>query len=198
MALCGTGFQPVIWSCTHGLKTRVTMIMKRTRKHPGFTLLELVLVMVIIAIALAAAAPKLRGWSRGQQLREAADSFVYFTRYARAQAVSDGIIYRLTVDANNGTYTLTKQDGDNFVAAPFDYGDTQRVPQGYRIELIQQQQQQQAAVPAADVPNTIDFYPSGRTQMASVRISASSGDGITVSCLGAAEQFAVVTGEANQ
>jgi len=165
--------------------------MRRTRKQFGFTLLELTLVMVIIAIAVAVAAPKLRGWSRGQQLREAADDFVSMTRYARAQAAVDGVMYRLTVDSHAGTYALTKQDGDKFVAAAGDFGDVQRVPGGCGMELVQQQ-------PGAGDSATIDFYPSGRTQVATVRFVDSMGDVTVVTCPAAAEQFAVAVGGVSQ
>ena len=158
--------------------------MKRFRAHSGFTLLELVLVMVIIAIALAAAAPKLRGWSRGRELHDAADQFVYFTRYARAQAVSDGVMYRLTIDSQTGTYQLAKQDALKFTPASSDFGEAQRLPDGYRIELLSTQG-------AAGSASTIDFYPSGRTQPLGVRITAANGDTMQVVCPSAAEDFGI-------
>src|ERR1700744_5175693 len=82
----------------------------------GFTLLELVLVMVIIVIALSIVAPKLTGFSRGRQLHDAADQFLSMTRLARSQAATNGTVYRITIDAQNGSYQLTRQDGQNFVA----------------------------------------------------------------------------------
>ena len=161
--------------------------MSRRTAHPGFTLLELVLVMVIIAITLAAVAPKLRGWSRGRELRNQADQFIYITRFARAQAASDGTTYRLTIDSNAGTYQLTKQEGPNFVAVPFDFGEAQRLPEGYHVEIAAQQG-------APTTSNTIDFYSSGRTQTAQVRIVAPDGDSTQVACPSAAEEFAIATG----
>jgi type II secretion system protein H len=163
------------------------MKMKRSVRQSAFTLLELVLVMVIIAIVLAAVAPKLRGWSRGRELRDAADAFVDMTRYARAQSAADGTTYRLTIDSTAGTYQLTKLDGAQFVAVPFDFGQPKKVPDGYRIELAAQQG-------AATTSNTIDFYPSGRAQVAQVRISAPSGETMQIACVAAAEEFAIVTG----
>jgi len=161
--------------------------MRSRQKHSAFTLLELVLVMVIIAITLAAVAPKLRGWSRGRELRDAADQFVYVTRYARAQSAADGTTYRLTIDPQAGTYQLTKLEGAQFVAVPFDFGQPNRVPQGYKIELAAQQG-------AATTSNTIDFYPSGRAQVAQVRIIGPGGDAMQIACAAAAEEFAIASG----
>ncbi len=161
--------------------------MSRNRAQTGFTLLELVLVMVIIAIALAAVAPKLRGWSRGQDLHNEADQIVFMTRYARAQAVSDGQMYRLTIDPQAGTYALTKLDGVNYVQAKGDFGDTRRLPDGYRIAVIPQPG-------VTTTSNTVDFYPSGRTQVAQLRLTAANGDISDVVCSSAAEEFTVATG----
>ena len=142
--------------------------------------------MVIIAIALSAVAPKLRGWSRGRDLRDAADQFVYLTRYARSQAVSDGLNYRLTIDPQAGTYQLTKLDGVKYVQAKADFGEVQQIPSGYHIEMLPQPG-------TTTISNTIDFFPSGRTQMAQVRFTAANGDVVKVACPSAAEEFAVVT-----
>ncbi len=153
------------------------------RKLRAFTLLELVLVMVIIAIALTLAAPKLRGWSRGRQLRDSADQFISLTRIARSQAAATGQIYRITIDSQNGTFQLSKQDGQNFVSETTDLGDLNRMPEGAQLQLIGQTQS-----------NTIDFYPSGRTQETHVKFTSRQGETILVECLSAAEEFAINTG----
>lgn len=164
--------------------------MRQRRAHPGFTLLELVLVMVIIAIALAAASPTLRGWSRGRDLTNAADQFVQFTRLARAQAAADGQIYRLTIDPAAGTYQLTKLEDQKYVTMGTDLGDAQRVPDGYRIELTPPA----GTSTAVSSTSSIDFYPTGRTVPATVRITAPSGDVKVVNCPAAAEDFTIVAG----
>src|SRR4051812_2843876 len=104
--------------------------MKMRAKNFGFTLLELVLVMMIIATVLAAAAPRLTGWSRGTKLRDAGDQFLSLTKYARTQAIADCRVYRLNVDAGQGAYWLTIQQGQQFANLGSDFGRIFLVPDG--------------------------------------------------------------------
>ena len=152
------------------------------RGSAGFTLLELVLVLFIIAVALSVAAPKLRGWSRGRELRDAADQFISVTRYARASAAANCQVYRITIDPQSNTYQLSKRDGQNFIAEGSDLGDVQRLPSGYRLETSAKE-------------SVIDFFPSGRTQPAQVKLTAANGESLIINCPSAAEEFALVTTE---
>jgi len=102
--------------------------MNTTRSHHGFTLLELVLVMVVLVVALGITAPSLRGWSRAQVLRDAADQFVSVTHRARSQAVSEMRIYRVEMDASAGRYQLTMQEEQAFVSIPATWGRTIQLP----------------------------------------------------------------------
>jgi general secretion pathway protein H len=169
----------------------------------GFTLLELVLVMVIIVIALAIVAPRLTGFSRGRQLHDAADQFLSMTRLARTQAITNGAVYRITIDAQHGSYQLTRQDGTNFVAIQNDMGQVQQVPDAVRMQMKRAEQQQQSqasnsmtsgqASPQPTPQDSIDFFPSGRTQPAQIVFTASDGDSLVIECPSAAEDFAVST-----
>ncbi|HYO09333.1 MAG TPA: GspH/FimT family pseudopilin [Tepidisphaeraceae bacterium] len=159
--------------------------MHRRRSHPaGFTLLELVLVMVLIGVAMAMAAPSLSGWSRGGKLRDAGDQFLAVTRHARSQAVADARVYRLNVDPASNTYWLTMQDGQNFVDLGSNFGRRFTLPEGFRIQL-QDAQASPQALPACD------FFPTGRTQPAQVRISNEQGNVLDISCATPAEGFAL-------
>lgn len=172
------------------------------KTHTAFTLLELVLVMVIIVIALSLAAPKLGGFSRGRELRDVAREFISTTSYARSQAVANGTIYRLSIDSRNGSYQLTCQQGQNFVAVQDEMGQAVTMPNGIQIEMksIQDQMLPQNATlpaptsPAAQTPtDSIDFFPSGRTQPAQVRLSAPDGDSLLIECPSTADNFAIST-----
>ena len=71
--------------------------------------------------------------------------------------------HRLLVDTRAGTYHLTVQQGQEFVAVASDLGDVYELPEGYRIELT-------LAEKAQEQDTWIEFYATGRTQVATVRI----------------------------
>src|SRR5437016_4959262 len=105
------------------------------RNFRGFTLLELVLVMVVACLALAIVAPSLSRWSKGAQLRDAADQFVAITRLARARAVAESTTYRLNINSQEGTYQLTMDNGSGFVQLQSSWGRTFPVPEGAQLQL---------------------------------------------------------------
>lgn len=143
--------------------------MRRLRRHSGFTLLELILVMVIMSTVLALASPSIRGWGRGSALRDAVDQFVAVTRLGRTQAVATGQWYRLCVEPT-GLYYLTVRDGDLFVPVAEGPAKPVQLPEQIRIELTKPPIMVPNVEVVADEPNCIDFYPTGRTQVARVRI----------------------------
>ncbi|MFI5381797.1 MAG: GspH/FimT family pseudopilin [Tepidisphaerales bacterium] len=166
--------------------------MRTSPRHHAFTLLELVLVLVIICTALAVAAPSLRGWNRASYLRNAADEFVAATRYARTQAVATGQLHRLTVE--NGQYQLAVQQGEAFVPVASNLGHA-TLPDGWDIKITSQGQATQgqaAQVQATENGNSIDFYPTGRTQPAKVRITSDQGVVLEVECAAPTESFQVI------
>jgi prepilin-type N-terminal cleavage/methylation domain-containing protein len=157
--------------------------MVRRVRHPGFTLLELVLVMVIIGTVLAMAAPSLRGWSRGSLLRDTAEQFVAVTRLARTQAVSTCRIHRLNLDPA-GSYYLTVQQGQEFIHIQSNFGLPFELPGGFRIQMVTTLQSGESY---------IDFYPTGRTQPARVRIFSDQGESMDIECATPAETFQVLS-----
>jgi type II secretion system protein H len=185
--------------------------MTRSRAHSGFTLLELMLVMVLACMAMAIVAPSVSNWSRGGKLRDAADQFVAVARLARTQAVANSTTYRMTVDPSSGTYQLSMQSGTDFVGLGSSWGRAFTLPDGVHIQVMRQQQpaaqqQQQSqsgygqsgptqgnnAAAATATDNTIDFYPTGRTQQVQVRLSSDRGDVLDIQCPSPAEGFVVL------
>jgi type II secretion system protein H len=76
-------------------------------RFKGFTLLELIVVMVILATVLALAGPSLRGFFGSRQLPDTAAQILALTQFARSQAISEGIIYRLNFNTSKREYWLT-------------------------------------------------------------------------------------------
>ena len=178
----------------------------RSRHHVGFTLLELVLVMVIVCVALAMVAPSLAGWNQGSKLRDAGEQLLATIHYARAQSIANGQTYRLNIDTRGNTYYLTAQDGQQFVNLSNEYGRVFALPEGFRIELSasatpqQQQTNQQYAAAAAAPTNAsvIEFYPTGRSQVAQIRLYGYGKDQTILECATPAEGFRVVTAQEAQ
>jgi type II secretion system protein H len=154
--------------------------MKSACKTRGFTLLELVLVMVIICTALAMASPSLRGWSRGSALRDAGNQLLAITRWAHTQAVATAQVHRLSIDSGAGKYVVKVQEGEEFVGAGSEFGRDFALPAGYRID---------AKDAGGQAIEHVDFFPTGRTEAARIRITSSDGSQIELQCQGPTEAF---------
>ena len=143
-----------------------------------------------MATTLAIASPSLLGWNRASQLRDAGDHLMATIRYARTKSIATSQVYRLTVDTNAGAYQLTVQEGQNFVSLGTELGRQLIVPDDCRIEL--------SGIDGKAL-NTIDFYPSGRTQPAKLKIwNQKTGDSLQIECASPAQEFKFVTDEAQK
>jgi type II secretion system protein H len=168
--------------------------MRRRRvSHRGFTLLELVLVLLIISTVLALAAASLKNWARGSRVRDTVDQFLATTRYARAQAVAEGRMYLLEINAD-GSYQLKAQllarvvEGQSFeTIADKTFGDKVYLPEGFGMQV---------KVTGLPGLNGIGFYPTGRADPAQVTITSSqTGETAHIVCASPAELFQVVTAQ---
>jgi type II secretion system protein H len=160
--------------------------MTRSRRQSGFTLLELILVMVIICTALALAAPSLNGWARGSKMRNAVDQFVALTQFARTQAVSTGTVHRLQIDGAARTYYVVIQDvqgGDQFLPLNTEMGRPFSLPDEFSLKMTDESGQNR---------DFVDFYPTGRTDPATVQITAPDGETKTIQCPSPTEAFHLV------
>ncbi|HEV8292842.1 MAG TPA: GspH/FimT family pseudopilin [Tepidisphaeraceae bacterium] len=159
--------------------------MKRRSKHlrPAFTLMELVLVLLILTIAMAIAAPSLRNFWKGNRVKDAGEQLAYITRLARTQAISDGAVYRLGIDANGAGYALYVQQAEGFVLIPT---NNFALPEETRLEVTK------ADGSAVD---HIDFFPNGRTEPASIRLSAAGYNDIVLTCPSPTETFSLVSAD---
>lgn len=160
--------------------------------------------MVIVCVALAMVAPSLAGWNQGSKLRDAGEQLLATIHYARAQAIANGQTYRLNIDTRGNTYYLTAQDGQQFVNLANEYGRVFALPDGFRIEISASQTQQQpqanqqyaAAAPAN--ASVIEFYATGRSQVAQIRINGYGKDQTILECATPAEGFRIATAQESQ
>ena len=88
------------------------MLNRRSHSRRGFTLIELILVMAVLCIVVGLAAPSLTGFGRGRRATDAAAQIVSLARWARSQAITQGVVYRLNLNPAEGSYWLTVQQPD--------------------------------------------------------------------------------------
>ena len=77
----------------------------------GFTLIELILVMALLSAIFAVASPSLARFFRGRSLEEEALRFLALTRYAKAQASTQGIPMDIWLDEKQFRYGLCPAPG---------------------------------------------------------------------------------------
>jgi prepilin-type N-terminal cleavage/methylation domain-containing protein len=152
----------------------------RASHFAAFTLIELLLVLMVIASALAIAAPAMSGWGRNMRLRDAGDQLHATTKWARAQAIANGQVYRLYVDAHAGSYWVSVQDGTEYVPLENEFGGETLLENGQTIKLTDEQ----------DQPiEFVTFYPTGRiTPTCNLSISDDRGH-VDMICRTPAEGF---------
>jgi len=174
------------------------------RARRAFTLLELIFVLAVLAILISIAIPSLREFAQGQGGQDCAGQIVNLANYARAKAISDGVVYRLNVDIAAGRFWLTRQlpDGISFEELGDDMGQIATVPDGVTLQWDESARNEQATlaqqtgqvIPERVASSTpyVDFQPSGRTEPATIIVTDRAGKSIQVSCLSATETFRIV------
>src|SRR5437868_7877478 len=81
----------------------------RSGIRPGFTLIELILVMAVLCIIAGLAVPMLNNFSRGRRPADCAAQVVAVAQWARTQAITQAIPYRLNLDPQSGTFWVTSR-----------------------------------------------------------------------------------------
>jgi len=146
-------------------------------------LLELVLVMVIIATVLAMAAPSLRRFFASRETADEAASIVALTQLARSQAVAEGRMYRLNFDLDEMKYWLTAQTEGAFTNLSSEFGRVFLLPEGAELKV--------EVEGSTDDRSYVSFYPSGRTEAATITLTGRQGDSAEISCLSPTERYSV-------
>ena len=151
----------------------------------GFTLMELVLVLVVISVVLALSAPSLRGFFASRQTADAAMTMLSLAKWARSEAIAQGRPCRLNIDASSGTFWLTVQQAGTFVRLNSEMGRQFRLPEGASVSV--QSDQPDSA------PSYLQFYPNGRSDVATVEITGRQGEVFSITSASATEPFRVVS-----
>jgi Tfp pilus assembly protein FimT len=147
--------------------------------------MELILVLSVISAVLALSAPMLRGFFVSRQTADSANVLLSLTKWARSEAITRGHPCRINIDPKEGTFWLTVQEGGAFVPLGSDIGRTFTVPEGAAIAL-------QTPMPAASDAAYVQFYPSGRSDVATILITGRGGEVYRVTCPSASEPFRLI------
>jgi prepilin-type N-terminal cleavage/methylation domain-containing protein len=150
----------------------------------GFTLLELILVMVILSTVLALAAPSLQGFFASRQINDAAAQILALTQFARSQAISEGIAYRLNFDTQRRTYWLTAQQTGAFEKLKTEFGQVFDLPKDMVMELENLDKQ--------DRDIFLAFTPYGTVTAGTVRLIDRRGRALEVTCPSATEPYSII------
>jgi hypothetical protein len=95
-------------------------------------------------------------------------------------------MYRLVIDDDGKGYTLAVQQAEGFVVAG---GNDYRLPDDASIEITKL---------GGALATFIDFYPNGRTDPATIRLSAQGYNDIVMTCPSPTETFSIVKEGAGQ
>ena len=150
----------------------------------GMTLLELILVMLILSTVLAMAAPSLRGFFTSRRIDDAAAQILALTQFARSQAISEGIVYRINFDTRDRTYWLTAQKAGVFETLETEFGQVYTLPKDIELELED--------VEKKDNDVFLAFTPHGTMTAGLIRLTDRSGRVVEVSCPSVTETFSIV------
>ncbi|MBP7052274.1 MAG: GspH/FimT family pseudopilin [Phycisphaerae bacterium] len=151
--------------------------------HRGMTLLELILVMMILSTVLAMAAPSLRGFFISRRGDDAAAQILAMTQYARSQAVSEGVIYRLNLDVQQRTYWLTAQKSGDYERLENEFGRTFAISKDLVLEVEDVVKEGREAF--------LEFSPYGTVTAATIRLIDRQGRALEITCPTATESFSI-------
>lgn len=146
--------------------------------------------MLIICTVLGAASASLRGFFVSRKTDDVAVRIVSLCRLARSMAVSEGRVYRLVFDGHGRAFYLTAQEEGAFRQPRTGLGRRFRLPDEVDLELYV------SGVSAGR--DYVDFFPDGRAEPATVRLTDIKGGLVEVTCAAPSEPFAVTSPEDGQ
>lgn len=161
----------------------MTAQCRQPGSREGLTLLELILVMVILSTVLAMAAPSLRGFFASRRGDDAAAQILTLTQFARSQAISEGLIYRLNFDTRERTCWLTVQKAGTFERLETGFGKAYTVPKDLVIVL--------EGIEQEDRDVFVQFTPYGTVTAATIRLIDRRGRALEIACPTVTESFSI-------
>ena len=149
--------------------------------------MELVAVMAILALVVAMAAPAIREFGRGRGGSDCASQILALCRWSRTQSVTEGAVYRLNFDAGSRSYWVTVQRYGVFEDPGQEFGRVFTAPES--VVSVE------CTAAGGQEGQYIEFWPTGRTDPATIRITDNRGLITEVACQSPTELFQIVTSE---
>jgi Tfp pilus assembly protein FimT len=175
----------------------------------------LIFVLVLIAVVVGIALPSLSGFARSQTVGDSANRAMALARWARTEAITRGVCFRLNFDPAKHAYWLTMQNGASYENSLQDTGDNTLglgggntntttafaevgeemgriflTPDGVNFDCN--------FPPQPDGSNYIEFRPSGRCDPGTIGFTDLKGQVIRIGCLTGTEQFHVLSPDEEQ
>ena len=163
---------------------------RATSRRAAFTLLELIAIMAILCVLVALASPAIREFGRGRGGVDCAAQIVALTRWARTQAVTEGAVYRLNFDANTRSYWVTVERYGYFETPGQEFGRVFTAPDS--VERLE------CTAELGAEGQYVQFWPTGRTDAATIRLTDSRGEVTQIVCPSATELFHVINADGTQ
>lgn len=127
-------------------------LQSRAGRRP-FTLIELILVMVLMLTLVAMSAPRLAGFAKNRLVLEEGRRLAAASRWAGSEAAAQGIYMQLTLEPQNGRFTVDAAPGWTLR----DHAPLQRVFDP-AVELILPEMEKGTEAPA------LVFHPDGTVE----------------------------------
>ena len=181
----------------------------RTGQLRAFTLIELILVMMLMTIIAAEVVPLLHNFTMGRRTSNVASRILNMTQYAHTEAISEGRVYRLNLDPNNGQYWLTAENNGQFVSPGSDYEQKSQIDSNMKLQVdiatpvipVTEQDTQlnlglnannSRSAQLSPTAQDVEFQPSGRTDPAHIILSDNLGTKIEIACTSPTELFRIL------
>lgn len=111
----------ILWIGDRDIMLVINKNRKKMPKRGGFTLVEVMIVIVLVGLLAAMVGPPMYGYLQAHRLQTGTDRLVTDLQYTRTQAITRGVVLRISTTENS--YTITNPgDGSILRQQNFDRG----------------------------------------------------------------------------